>query len=130
MLAKGCINPSASQYGSLVLLVQKKTGKLWMCIEFFALCANIKWYTFPFPHITDFLDKLGKVKCSSSIDLATASYQVRIAQENTQKTALFNNKGLYEYVLGLNRLYNIPLTFQRPINLMFFVLLMIVLWYD
>ena len=42
MLAKGCINPSASQYGSPVLLVQKKTGKLWMCIEFCALCDNIK----------------------------------------------------------------------------------------
>ena len=72
MLAKGWIKPSVSPYGSPVLFVQKKTGKLWMCIDFRALNANTKLDVFPLPHIADFLDRLGKAKYFSSIDLATA----------------------------------------------------------
>ena len=42
MLAKGWIKPSISPYSSPVLFFQKKTGKLWMCIDFYALNANSK----------------------------------------------------------------------------------------
>ena len=74
MLDKGWIKPSVSPYGCPVLLVQKKTGKLQMCIDFHALNANIKLDVFPLPCIADLLDRLGKAKCFSSIDLATAYY--------------------------------------------------------
>ena len=40
MLAKGWTKPSVSPYGSPVLFVWKKTGKLQMCIDFRALNAN------------------------------------------------------------------------------------------
>ena len=43
-----------------------------MHIDFYALNANIKLNAFPLPYIADFLDKLGKTKYSSSIDLVTA----------------------------------------------------------
>ena len=43
-----------------------------MCIDFHALNANIKLDAFVLSHIADFLDKLGKSKYFSSIDLATA----------------------------------------------------------
>ena len=72
MLAKGWIKPSVSPYGSPVLFVQKKTGELWMCIDFHALNANTKLDVFPLPCIADLLDRLGKAKYFSSIDLATA----------------------------------------------------------
>ena len=72
MLAKGWIKPSVSPYGGPVLFVQKKTGKLWMCIDFCALNANTKLDVFPLPRIADLLDRLGKAKYFSSIDLATA----------------------------------------------------------
>ena len=47
MLANGWIKPSVSLYGSLVLFVQKKTGQLWMCIDFHTLNANAKLGVFP-----------------------------------------------------------------------------------
>ena len=72
MLAKGWIKPSVSPYGSPVLFVWKKTGKLQMCIDFHALNANTKLDVFPLPRIADLLDRLGKAKYFSSIDLATA----------------------------------------------------------
>ena len=55
MLAKGWIKPSVSLYGSLILLVQIKTGELWMYIEFHTLNANTKLDVFPLPFIADFL---------------------------------------------------------------------------
>ena len=72
MLAKGWSKPSISQYGSPVLFVQKKTGELRICIYFCELNANIKLDVFPLPHIIDLLDRLGKTKYFSSIDLAIA----------------------------------------------------------
>ena len=42
MLEKGWIKPSVSPYGSPVLFVQKKTGKYWMCTDFYALNTSIK----------------------------------------------------------------------------------------
>ena len=72
MLAKGWIKPSVSPYGSSVLFVRKKTGKLWTCIDFHALNANTKLDVFYLPHIANFLDRLGKAKYFSSIDLTKA----------------------------------------------------------
>ena len=72
MLAKGWIKPSVSLYSIPVLFVQKKTGELLVCINFCAQNANTKLDVFPLPFIADFLDRLGKAKYFSSIDLATA----------------------------------------------------------
>ena len=52
--------------------LSEKTGKLWMCIDFRALNANIKLYVLPLPRISDLLNRLGKAKYFSSIQLATA----------------------------------------------------------
>ena len=71
-MAKVWIKPSVSLYGSPVLFVQKKTGQLWMCIDFHELNASKKLDVFPLPRIADLLDRLGKAKYFSSIDLATA----------------------------------------------------------
>ena len=57
-----------------------------MCIEFCAVNANTKLDIFPLPHIADFLDRLGKTKYFSSIDLATSFHWVRIAKGDTYKT--------------------------------------------
>ena len=73
MLAKGWIKPSAYLYSSPVLFFWKKISKLEICLDFYALNANvIKLAVFPLPHIVDFLNKLDKAKYSSSIDLAKA----------------------------------------------------------
>ena len=63
-----------------------------MCMDFHTLNANVKLDIFPLSCIADFLDKLGKSKYFSSIDLATAYRQVRIAKGDKHKTAFFTNK--------------------------------------
>ena len=72
---------------------------------------------FPLSCIVDLLDKMGKTKYFSYIDLALAYDQVRIANGDIHKTAFLTNKGLYIVILfGLCNAY---VTFQRLINLTF-----------
>ena len=66
-----------------------------MCIDYYTLNTNPKSSVFPLPYIADLLDKLGKPKFTSSIDLATAYHWVRIAKGNMEKTTLLTKKGLY-----------------------------------
>ena len=72
MLAKGWIKLSVSPYGFHLLFIPKKTCKLRMCRNFHALNTNSKLDIFLLPHVINLLDKLGKPKYLSSIDLATA----------------------------------------------------------
>ena len=60
MLAKGWIRPSVSPYGAPILFVRKKTGELRMCVDFRALNSMTHLDVFPFPCISDLLDKLGR----------------------------------------------------------------------
>ena len=70
MMANSWIKPSVPPYGSPVLFVQKRTSKLWMCTDFFVLNSNTYLGVFTLPRIAGLLDKLGKTKLFSSIDLA------------------------------------------------------------
>ena len=56
----------------LVLYCLSKKDELQMYIDFHVLNANTKLDVFPLPCIHDLLDKLGKAKSFSSINLATA----------------------------------------------------------
>ena len=90
-----------------------------ICKDFHALNSNTKLDVFPLPCIANLLDRLGKAKYLSSIDLAIAYHYVRIAEGDRHKTAFFTNEGLYEYIVMLFGLCNAPEAFQRLINLTF-----------
>ena len=80
MLEKGWIRPSVSPYGAPLLFFCKKTGELWMCINYRALNHQTKLDVFPIPRIADLLDHLGRARFFSSVDLATAYQQICIKQ--------------------------------------------------
>ena len=70
MIRKGWIHPSVSPNGALILFMCKKTGELWMCVDFRVLNSNTQLDVFASPHISDLLDRLGCATVFSSIDLA------------------------------------------------------------
>ena len=72
MIVKGWIHMSVNPYGTPILFVRKKTGKLRMCVDFRALNSNTRLDIFFLPHISDLLDWLGCATVFSSIDLAHA----------------------------------------------------------
>ena len=48
-LKQGIIQPSRSPYASQVVIVHKKTGEIWLCIDFRALNAITVHDSFPLP---------------------------------------------------------------------------------
>ena len=82
-----------------------------MCVDFRSLNKQTRLDMFPIPHIHDLLDKLGKARIFSAIDLSSAYHQVRIKEGHEHKTAFLTPMGLFEYVVMPLGLTNAPATF-------------------
>jgi hypothetical protein len=91
LLKKGYIYPSVSPWGALVIFVKKKDGTLRLCIDFRQLNKVTIKNKYPFPRIDDLFDQLKGERIFSKIDLRLGYHQVRIKEEDTNKTT-FQNK--------------------------------------
>ena len=58
MLQSGTIQPSQSAWCNAVVLVRKKDGSLWFCIDFCHLNAHMKKESYPLPRIQEVLESL------------------------------------------------------------------------
>ena len=58
-----------SEYAHPIFFVKKKDGSMRMCIDFRSLNMNTKLDRYPIPRINDLLDRLGKARVFSKIDL-------------------------------------------------------------
>ena len=116
LLAKGFMQPSQSLYGSPILFVKKKDGGLRMCIDFRALNKATIRNNYPLPRIDDLLDQLHGSTVFSCLDLQQAYHQIRLRDEDVQKTAFTTPEGLFEYKVLCFGLTNAPATFQALMN--------------
>ena len=113
---RGLIQPSTSPFGAPVLFVKKKNGKLRLVIDYRLLNSITVRDQEPLPRIDDLLDQLHGAKVFSKIDLASGYYQVRVAPEDTPKTAFRTRFGSFEFKVLPMGLCNAPSTFQRMMN--------------
>lgn len=122
MLADGIVKESISPYTSPVWVVPKKpdaTGrkKFRLVIDYRKLnekkTINDKY---PIPEITDILDKLGKAKYFSTIDLVSGFHQIQLEEKDMEKTAFSVNGGKYEFTRMPFGLKNAPATIQRVMD--------------
>lgn len=70
MLSLGVVEPSSSDWCSPVVLVPKRDGTIRFCIDYRKVSALSKVDPFPMPRIDDLLERLGKAKYISTIDLS------------------------------------------------------------
>ncbi|CAB4403280.1 unnamed protein product [Rhizophagus irregularis] len=119
MLKEGIIQESYSPWSSPVVIVNKKTGDKRFCIDFRKINQMTITDAYPLPRIDDLLEKFRVAKWFTTIDLASRYWQIKIKEEDKEKTAFICSQGLYEFNVMPFGLKNAPAIFQRTMNKIF-----------
>jgi hypothetical protein len=116
ILKKGYICPSVSPWGAPVLFVKKKDGTLRLCMEFIELNKITVKNKYPLPRIDDLFDQLKNEKIFSKIDLRSGYHQVRIKEQDINKTGFLPRYGHYDFTVVPFGLSNAPVVFMCLMN--------------
>ena len=116
LLDKGFIHPSSSPWGAPILFVKKKDGSHRMFIDYRELNKVTVKNRYPLPRIDDLFDQLQGASWFSKIDLRSGYHQMRVREEDTQKTAFQTRYGHYEFVVMPFGLTNAPAAFMDLMN--------------
>jgi hypothetical protein len=99
LLRKGYIFLSVSPWGSLVIFVKNKDETLRLCIDFKQLNKVTIKKKYPLLRIDDLFDHLKGVRIFSKIDLRSGYHQVRIKEEDINKTTFRTIYEHYEFMV-------------------------------
>ncbi|CAM4620318.1 unnamed protein product [Lepidochelys kempii] len=116
MLALGVIQPSASPWASLVVLVPKRDGSIQFCVDYWKLNAITVSDAYPMSRPDELLDKLGGARYLTTMDLTKGYWQVPLDADARLKSAFITPLGLCEFLtlpFGLKRALA---TFQRMVD--------------
>jgi len=118
-LRKGYIWPSKSPQISPVHFVAKKDGTWRMVQDYRHINQWMIKNGYPLPLITDILDRVGKRKVFTKLDLRWGYNNVRIKKEDEWKAAFIIHIGAYEPTVMYFGLTNSSTTFQTMMNDLF-----------
>jgi hypothetical protein len=119
LLDKGFIRPSVSPWGAPVLFVKKKDESMRLCIDYRELNKVTIKNKYPLPRIDDLFDQLQGSQVFSKIDLRSGYHQLKIREEDVQKSAFRTRYGYYEFLVMSFGLTNAPAAFMDMMNRVF-----------
>ena len=102
-----------------VVLVKKANGKWRMCVDFMDLNKACPKDSFPLPMIDQLVDSMAGHKLLMFMDVFSGYNQIKMAEEDQEKTAFITSQGLYCYKVMPFELKNARATYQRLVNKMF-----------
>jgi hypothetical protein len=115
-LAKGFIVPSSAPYASPILMAKKPGGGLWFCVDFRKLNAVTKKNCYPLPLIDEILERLGRARIFTKLDIQQGFHRIRMDPASEDLTTFRTRYGAYKYKVMPFGLTNGPATFQRLVN--------------
>ena len=86
-LANGFIRPSKSPAGAPILFDRKSDGSLRLCVDYRGLNNLTIKNRYPLPLIGESLDRLGRAKQFTQLDLTSAYHRMKIREGDKWKTA-------------------------------------------
>ncbi|UYV72886.1 hypothetical protein LAZ67_10001072, partial [Cordylochernes scorpioides] len=116
MLQHGIIAPSVSPYASPITLVTKRDKTKRFCIDYRKLNEIIAPDVHPLPLIETILDKLSKAKYYSSVDIASAYWQVEVEPNSRNLLTFVTLDSQYEFCRLPYGFKNSPQIYHRAIN--------------
>lgn len=119
LLEQKFIQPSLSQYGSPCLFVKKKTGELRLVVDYRKLNHATLRMNYSLPRIDESLEQFKGANYFSKLDLNSGYFQIRIREEDVQKTAFNTRFGSYQFRVLPFGLSGGPSTFMLVMNEVF-----------
>ena len=102
-----------------VILVKKANGKWRMCLDFMDLNKACLKDSFPLPRIDQLVDSTAEHKFLTFMDAFSGYNQIKMDEEDQEKTAFITSQGFYCYKVMPFGLKNAGATYQRLVNKMF-----------
>ena len=110
------IRRSYSPYNSPVVLARKADGTWRFCVDYRQVNAATERDAYQLPRPNDLLARLGGTTIFSVLDLASAFWQIRLAEEAKQFTAFSLLSGHWEFEVVPMGLTNSPAWMQRSLE--------------
>ena len=116
MLESGIIEPSQSEWSAPIVVVRKKDGNVRLCVDYRRLNSSTPVDAYPMPRTDELIDRIGKAKFITTLDLAKGYWQVPMKEEDRTKTAFATPTGLFQFTVMPFGLSGAPATFQRMMD--------------
>ena len=116
MIDLGVIEPSSSPWAAPVVVIPKPDKTFRFCVDYRRLNEVTVSDAFPMPRIDDLIDKVGKAKYLTKIDLSKGYWQVPMDEEAIPMSAFVTPFGHFQWKFMPFGLRNAPATFQKLVQ--------------